>query len=332
VARWGALPLSQAALVASAAGAGLAAAAPLLGTGPGLLAAAVLIGIGYGLVNPAAAAVLTHHAPGTARGLFFSIKQTGVPIGVAAAGLLMPLGLVTLGWRTTAVALAAGGLGLALALGPVVRRLEPPPAAVPDSGGLALLWRVWQTPALRRLSLASLAYAGTQQVFVTFLVSLLNLQLGWSLAAAAGVLSASQAVATGARIGFGALADRWGRPGRLLVGLGVAMALCCLALAGLSWSGASAAWAPPALAVALALATAATAMGWNGVFFADLAQRVAREDMARVSGATQFFTFAGGMLGPLLFGEALRAGAGYALGYAALALVPLWAAWGLRKA
>ena len=87
-----------------------------------------------------------------------------------------------------------------------------------------LLWRVCQTPVLRRLSLASLAYALTQQTFVTFLVSLLNLQLGWTLAAAAGVLAASQAVSTAARIGFGAWADRR-VPGRLLVGLGVAMSL-----------------------------------------------------------------------------------------------------------
>ena len=52
--------------------------------------------------------------------------------------------------------------------------------------------------------------------------------------------------------------------------------------------------------------------------------------MARISGATQFFTFAGGMLGPLLFGEALRAGAGWPAAYLALALVPASAAWQMR--
>ncbi|MEN9418613.1 MAG: hypothetical protein RI988_2233, partial [Pseudomonadota bacterium] len=67
---------------------------------------------------------------------------------------------------------------------------------------------------------------------------------------------------------------------------------------------------------------AATAMGWNGVFFGALAEHVPREDLARVSGATQFFTFAGGMLGPLLFGEALRGGVHWAACYAAAALVP----------
>ena len=63
------------------------------------LPAALAIGIAYGLPNPAASIVLARHAPADRRGLFFSIKQTGVPIGVALAGLLMPPGLVTLGWR-----------------------------------------------------------------------------------------------------------------------------------------------------------------------------------------------------------------------------------------
>ncbi|MDP3084296.1 MAG: MFS transporter, partial [Rubrivivax sp.] len=185
--------------------------------------------------------------------------------------------------------------------------------------------RVWRTPVLRRLSLTSLAYALTQQTFVTFLVSLLNLTLGWTLAAAAAVLALSQLVSTGARIAFGAVADRWMAPSWLLVWLGVAMSASCLALAALSPAS------PAVVVVAAALFCAATAMGWNGVFFAELAAQVPRQDMARVSGATQFFTFGGGMIGPLLFGESVRAGASYAQGYAVLALVPALAALALWR-
>lgn len=329
VARHGPVRVSQAALLASAAGAAAAATAGSAGSAAPAVAAVLLlaagaIGVGYGLVNPAAAAVLSHHAPAQARGLFFSIKQTGVPLGVALAGLLMPAGLAALDWQATALAVAVACALAALALQPLRAPLDPPaaPDAAAPAGIGVLLRRVWHTPRLRRLSLASLAYAATQQAFVTFLVSMLNLGLGWSLALAAGVLSASQAVATGARIGFGALADRWGAPGRLLAQLGAAMSLGCLALAAL----AAAAGAPAALVVAAALGCAATAMGWNGVFFAELALRVPRHEMAPVAGATQFFTFAGGMLGPLLFGEALRAGAGWPLAWCALAAVPAAAA------
>lgn len=312
VARWGALRLSQVALAAAALGALVAGVGPA-GT---VLLAAVAIGVGYGLVNPAATAVLAYHVPVHARGLYFSIKQTGVPIGVALAGLSMPLGLATLGWRSTVLALAGACIALLLLLQPMVARLEPPPITAAPVGAAALLRQVWRTPALRRLSLTSLAYAMTQQCFVTFIVSLLHLELGWSLAAAAGLLALSQAVSTASRVGFGALADRWRTPAHLLALLGVAMGLACVALA-LPGPGTT-----KALVFAAALACSATAMGWNGVFFAQLAHSVPREQMARISGATQFFTFTGGMVGPLLFGEFVRAGGSYALAYAGLALVP----------
>lgn len=326
VAHLGAMRLSQAALVACACGAVLASWASLALAAPLLLAAAMLIGAGYGVINPAAAAILTHHAPIKARGLFFSIKQTGVPIGVALAGLLMPLGLSTIGWKATAVWTGMVCASCALALLPLVRRLEPPPMKIDQDLPRTLLRHVWRVPLLRRLSLTSLAFAATQQVFVTFLVSLLNLRLGWTLAAAAGLLAASQVVSTFARVGFGVLADRWIAPGRLLAALGIAMSLSCLALAALR-PGMATAWVSMA-----ALVCAATAMGWNGVFFAELSHRVPSKDIARVAGATQFFTFTGGMLGPLLFGESLRAGNSYSMAYAVLALVPAWAAWSLFKA
>ena len=61
-----------------------------------LLIAASLIGVGYGLVNPAAAAILAYHSPLNARGLFFSIKQTAVPVGFGLSGLLFPFLLLWL--------------------------------------------------------------------------------------------------------------------------------------------------------------------------------------------------------------------------------------------
>lgn len=326
VARLGAMRLSQLALLACAAGAALAALAPA----SALLVAAALVGAGYGLVNPAAAAVLAHHAPSRARGVFFSVKQTGVPIGVGLAGVLLPLGLVAVGWRASVAALAVLGVVLVVALAPFGARLEPPAPVPPRAreGVRALLRRVWAAPVLRAMCLASMAYAVTQQVYVTFLVSWLHLELGWGLAAAAGVLAGSQALSVAARIGFGALGDRAGDAGRVLTWVGAAMALGLLALAAVAAAGAG---GSAAAAVGAALLCAATAMGWNGLFFGALVQRVPREDLARVSGATQFYTFVGGMLGPLVFGEAVRAGAAWSAVYAAFALVPAAAALWLAR-
>jgi MFS family permease len=156
---------------------------------------------------------------------------------------------------------------------------------------------------------------------------MLNLTLGWTLAAAAGLLALSQGVAALARIAFGSVGDRWVPPGWVMVGLGAAMAASCLGLAA-----AAAGTLPWALVGAAALACAGTAMGWNGVFYGALTQLVPRSEVAGISGAAQFFTFAGGMLGPLLFGEAVRAGAGYPLAWVVVALIPATAAAALARA
>lgn len=335
VARIGAVRLSQCAMLACAAG---AIAAPV-GSAAVLLASAVVIGAGYGIVNPASTTLLDRHSPPNRRALFFSLKQTGVPLGVALAGLLMPWLLLAVGWRTAALAAGLACVALGLALSPAVARLEPLRArkaasrthdAVPvaeDAGGHdtsqapvrsgVAITSVLRDPVLLRLSLTSLAFACTQLGFVTFVVSLLNLQLGHSLAWSAALLAATQVVSTVARIALGYVADRWVDSGRLLGVLGIAMALSYVALWALDES-------TTGIRVMAAVAfCAATAMGWNGVFLAELTRTVDRRvDLAAVSGAAQFFTFAGSMSGPVLFGAVVRAGGSYSLGYLLLAVLP----------
>ena len=165
---------------------------------------------------------------------------------------------------------------------------------------------------------------------MTFLVSYLNLQLGLSLALAAGVLAASQAISTAARIGWGYAGDRWFDPGRLLGWLGVGAGAAFVALGALAYlpaapagEGGGLAGLGLGLAVAAALLCAITAMGWNGVFFAELARRSAPSEMATVAGATQFITFFGSMTGPVVFGEILRHGGSYSMAYLVLAALPV---------
>ncbi len=355
IAAFGAVRISQAAMLACA----LGAIAATAGYTSALIAAAVTIGVGYGVINPASTLLLERHSPRARRGLFFSIKQTGVPLGVALAGLFLPWGLSSIGWRPSVVVAGLACIALAAALLPTVRRLdaarasrardatrapdadwsaeplnvassearastEPyvaPDAADPPSqparGGAAALWAVLRDPPLRRLSLMSLTFACTQLAFVTFLVSLLNLQLGHSLAWSAGILAGAQVVSTGARIALGYVADRWVDSARLLGALGLAMAGSCVALALLTPQ------TPEGWIVAAAIFCAATGMGWNGVYFAELARTAAqRADLATVAGASQFFTFAGSMSGPVLFAEIIRAGGSYSLGFALLAVLP----------
>ncbi len=316
VARWGGVRVSQLALLCLAMGASLVC----FGDVGNLLIGAGLIGLGYGLANPSATAVLARHVPKNASGLFFSMKQAGVPVGVALSGLLMPMGLAWVGWQATAIIAAVVCLIVALLLLTTVTRLDRPEwrhvSSAPEHWW-APLQVVWQVPELRQLGLLSLIYAMAQQGFVTFLVSLLHLQGELPLATAAAILAASQAASTAARIGFGHVADRWVSPGRLLGWLGIGMSLCLVFL-GLVGAGGQV-W----LCAFAALACGTFAMGWNGVYFAELVARVPREQLAHAAGATQFFTFTGGMCGPFFFGQWVGWGGSYAQGMLLLAVFPV---------
>jgi MFS family permease len=322
IARVGPVRVSQAAI--ASAGAGLLAVA--VGGAWGLLPAAIAVGAAYGLTNPAAAIILGEHAPIDRRGLFFSIKQTAVPLGIAATGLLAPALFALLGWRGALVALGLGCIGGALALGANRAAFDRPQAASPPRAGAA--WRIvadplmtgLRDPALRRLGAVSFAYALTQVCFLTFLVSFLSVEHAFALAAAAAILSAAQVTSVFARIAFGYVADRWIPPERLLPLLGVSMAIACVLLGALP--------AEPSIGmtVAAAMFCALTAVGWNGVFFAELARVAPPGGLAAATGTTQFMTFFGGMSGPVVFSEAIGHGAGYGNAFQGLALVPFAAA------
>jgi nitrate/nitrite transporter NarK len=229
-------------------------------------------------------------------------------------------------WPWALGALACGCALLATLLAPaaVLETRAPPSAAdggTPSAGALlrasvAPLGRVWREPALRRLGFASLAFSMTQLCFTTFLVSYLKLEHGRSLAAAAGVLSASQVLAVTCRVAWGQVADRWVAPLRLLAVLGLAMGGAA-ALLGLLPAG-----SPGWIAMAAALACAATSMAWNGVFFAELAQRVRPEELGAVTGGTQFLTFCGAMIGPPAFASLVGPLGSHGATYATLAAAP----------
>jgi len=285
-----------------------------------LVPSALFIGFGYGLANPSATAVLARHVPAQASGLFFSMKQAGVPLGVALAGLCMPLGLQWLGWQPSV--LLTGGLCclVCLWLWTTVARLQAPEelaSSRTDARWWAPLLDVGRDRALRRLGLVSLVYAMAQQGFLTFLVSLLHLQGGMSLAWAAGILAASQVASTAARVGFGHVADRWVSPPRLLGWLGIAMSLGLLLLAAVGTSG------HVLGSAVVALVCGTFVMGWNGVFFAELVRTAPRERLASAAGTTQFLTFTGAMSGPFLVAQWVGLGGSYAQGMLWMALLPV---------
>ena len=302
--------------------AALGCAAGLLAVATGHLVIVIfgawLLGFGYGLANPTAASILGRHAPQRRRGLLFSIKQTGVPLGVAIGGILVPQLLDWWSWRGALFCAAAICATCALAIQPwrslfdhnlSKQRTEPVNALAP-------LRHVMADATLRQLSLVSLSFAATQVCFLVFVVTYLTSQRSLSLAVAASLLASAQLVSICARPFWGWLGDRFGGQSKLLGGLGVGMAAACVLLA----YGARDAGALSLVCVALC---GLTAVAWNGVFFAELARRSPVQQLASNTGGVQFMTFTGAMLGPVVFGASVAAGLDYSMSYALLAILPL---------
>ncbi len=293
---------------------------------------ALLIGGGYGTVNPVSSHILARSAPPRQMALIFSIKQTGVPIGGAIAGALVPPLLLAIGWQRTLLVLAAMCAAPAILLGILRGRRAPPEEAVtagkPASmsfraalRGLGVPIRLAITvPALRELSAVSFVFATMQLSLFTYLVSYLNLGLGYTLVAAGLVFSAAQGAGIVGRIAWGAMADRLLGPRRMLAVLGLMMAGASFAVARFSPD-----W-PLAAIVAVAVAFGASAIGWNGVYLAEVARRAPPGQVGVATGGTQFFTFLGALLGPPLFAATVSMSGGYGGGFAVFAAPPLAAA------
>lgn len=287
-----------------------------------LLVCGVLLGTAHGLVNPASSTILAAAAPARMRSMIFSIKQTGVPAGGAIAGMLVPVLLLWTSWQNAVFALAMASAAFIAVLIPFrrvydgnrrrdqrmhIRRLAAPVA------------EVWENRRILDLSLVSGAYSAVQMSFTTYLVSYLKIELAYSLVAAGLIFSAAQIAGVLGRVLWGAVADRVLDPRLVLAMLGVVMALCGAAAASFT-----ALW-PLGAVLAICALYGATAVGWNGVFLAEVARLAPDGRVAIVTGGTQFFTFAGVLIGPPVFGAIASTTGSYGTGFALIAALPFLA-------
>jgi predicted MFS family arabinose efflux permease len=221
--------------------------------------------------------------------LTFSIKQTGVPAGVALAGAGLPGLALAFGWRATFIVVAAAGLVIAAAAQATRLRLDAdrsPLVRLSLVGILAPLRLVLGQRELAELALTGFAYAATQVCLLSFLVVYLSEEMGFSLVAAGFALTVANIGAIVGRIVWGAVADRLVRPKTLLGLIGVATGAC-----GYLTAGFGEAWPTAALLVVCAL-FGATAIGWNGVQLAQVARLAPAGHAGAVPGAAGFVTFA----------------------------------------
>jgi MFS family permease len=309
VGRFGPILVSQAGLVLCLVGLAVAAS----GARPAVLLGALLLGLGYGPATPASSVILARAAPPHMLALTFSIKQTGVPLGTAIAGAAVPALVLALGWQGAALAIGIACALCAAVLAPVRSRYDAernPAAPVSIRSAFAPVALIVRDRTLLELSLVSFIYAGMQITLLAYLVTFLVESFSLSLVLAGMVMAASQFTSVAARIGWGVFADRLATRRATLGILGVGMGLTAM-----SALAATPAWPLWAL-FAFAMVYGATAVGWNGVFLAEIARRAPRDRVSDATGGSAFFTFLGVVVTPPLFHLVLSATSSYGVTYA----------------
>jgi MFS family permease len=309
VGRFGPIRVSQIGLLLCLAGLSAAASGWL----PAVLFGAFILGLGYGPATPASSVILARAAPPGMLALTFSIKQTGVPLGTAIAGAAVPALLLLLGWQWAAVAIGMACAICALALVPLRSTYDASrnhAAPVSLRTAFAPLGLIVGDRRLLELSLVSFVYGGMQITLVAYLVTFLVDTFALSLVLAGMVMATSQVASVAARIAWGVFADRFAtrRATLGLLGAGMGATAASALAAGPHW--------PMWLLFLFAIAFGATAVGWNGVFLAEIARLAPPGRISDATGGSAFFTFLGVVATPPLFHAVLGWTSSYGLTYA----------------
>jgi MFS family permease len=318
------------------AGAALAAAGMLavaVGSVPALVVAALTLGIGYGPMPPAGSRILAATAPPGHRTLIFSVKQAGAPAGGMLAGLVTAPVALLFGWQAALALCALTALLSAAAIQPLralldaerdhARRIDLATLFSPRT--LAAPYRALAlSPDLPLLTVLAVSFSLLQGCLFAFTVTWLVEARGLALVAAGTAFAALQGAGVAARIFLGWLADRTGRPSVNLTLQAFPAAGALLLLIHLPGDAGRG-----AILAAAALAGFFGA-SWNGIYLAEVARLVPREQVADATAGSTLFTFLGYVLGPALFAQGVWLSGGWDVPMHAvaiqLALVALLAA------
>ena len=248
-----------------------------------LIGLLMVAGLGNGMGGPAVSALLKHAVVGHRHGLAFGAQQSGASLSALLAGLALPALAIPFGWRWAFVAGAALAATAAAAM--PAHRAVTTPASAPRSrrGGLG---------AVHALALAAGFASAAGVGFVAFLV-LYGVHSGMSESAAGLLLGAVSLVATVARVGLGALADRDGSDPLRPTAAMLAASVCgyLLLIAG-----------EPGLVAAGALMVGALGWAWPGALTLAVVQR-SPEAPAWAVGVMMTGLFVGAVTGPLVIGQ-----------------------------
>ncbi len=318
IVRFGAIRMSQVGLVLCALGLALVACGTLVL----VVLGAIVMGLGYGPVSPASSHVLARTTTPGRRSLAFSIRQTGNPLAGFLAGLSIPALVVIAGWQITLFMVSALLFLFVWIAEPFRQNLDDDRiASSPFS--LEQITRpiklIFLNQGLRELAFVSFLFCGLQMILTTYLVTYLTLELKISFVAAGFALAMTQLTSVFARVFWGYVADRFLSPRKVMAILGVIMAIASVLTGAMSPD-----W-PFGLVLLLTAVFGASAIGWNGVYMAEVARISPPGMIASTTGASLFFTYLGGIVCPSGFAYVIMATASYQTGFIIFGLLSLLA-------
>ena len=311
VLRHGGVRVNQASVMLSAAGVALA----VTGSVPIVVLGAVLAGMGYGLATPAASHVLARITPPARRGLVFSVKQSAVTLGGLVAGVLFPPIAERFGWEWAVVFACCLVVSAALIIQPLRMRLDDdrkPAHRVRINAPGQSVRLVLTNPRLQPIALVAFSFGAMQLSLFAFLVTYLVERVGLDLVTAGQLFAVMQGAGFVGRVGWGWVTDRWIGARPLLAALGVGT--IASTAAAIAFSDA---W-PVAGLVAGCAALGLTAVGWNGIYLAEVARAVPIDKVGPATGGIMMFTFVGVVLGPTAFGAIVAMTGSYAAAFVAI--------------
>jgi MFS family permease len=315
--RYGALRTSQFGCISMALGLLIAALTnQTLFIIPSFALIILLISAGTTVATPASSQILAEYAPRKWAPLVFSIKQTGVPAGVAISGLVLVPLAVGYGWRMTLTYTALICVIIAIVLQPLREEFDKKrdPTEIPRwSDFISNIKDVLSQGQRREMAIAAFSFVGMQSVYTNFTITYLYEDLGFSLEEAGEILGFATLLAIPARILWGWVGSTIFQPRVLLAFLALVMAVSTALMGAFDDQ-----WGHVAVLI-VNCAISLSVLSWHGVLLSEAARLAPAGEAGRLTGGVLAF----GALGQIIFPMIFAAGywlSGYGLAFTVISL------------
>jgi MFS family permease len=278
---------------------------------------AIFVSFGVSVSTPASAQIIARYAPPKLAPLIFSAKQTAVPVGQIASGLLVPFLAALYGWQGAFVGVGLLCFSLAFLLEPTRKELDQDrdphhplsPSSIKGDIKFAL-----QNPSLRMLVLMQGAFTGLWSVYVTYFVVFFIDRMHYSLSEAGAIFATATFIGLPGRMLWGYAAGRWMSSNAVLALLGFFTTFTVI-LTGFN-SAAWPAWALLTVAVGVNIAST----GWQGIALSEMARLSPPGKVGAVTGSIIGLSCIGQVIMPPMFAVVLWLTDSYALGFTLVAI------------